>query len=154
LHGGTRKDRRRRIADRHDDRPGSVRHARGTAVTALDQGAASHLNHYRIIHCRPLSRRFVIWRFRYRMTRPSICASFGAFTSAKSNAWSAMKDTWPLLEKIPFPALARRRLVTLQVNVGYRCNQSCVHCHVAAGPHRAEQMDAEVIDLVLAVLAR
>ncbi len=70
------------------------------------------------------------------------------------DAWSAMRDTWPLLEKVPFPALARRRLVTLQVNVGYRCNQSCVHCHVAAGPHRTEQMGAEVIDLVLAVLAR
>jgi radical SAM/Cys-rich protein len=65
-----------------------------------------------------------------------------------------MRDTWPRLEKIPFPALARRQLTTLQVNVGYRCNQSCVHCHVAAGPHRTEQMDAEVIDLVLAVLER
>jgi radical SAM/Cys-rich protein len=65
-----------------------------------------------------------------------------------------MRDTWPQLEKIPFPALARRHLTTLQVNVGYRCNQSCVHCHVAAGPHRTEQMDADVIDLVLAVLER
>ena len=63
-----------------------------------------------------------------------------------------MKDTWPLLERIPFPALARQHLVTLQVNVGYRCNQSCVHCHVNAGPNRTEEMDAEVIELVLAVL--
>jgi radical SAM/Cys-rich protein len=65
-----------------------------------------------------------------------------------------MRDTWPLLEGIPFPALVRQHLVTLQVNVGYRCNQSCVHCHVAAGPHRTEQMGAEVIELVLAVLER
>jgi len=65
-----------------------------------------------------------------------------------------MRDTWPQLAKIPFPALARRRITTLQVNVGYRCNQSCVHCHVAAGPHRTEQMGADVIDLVLAVLER
>ena len=63
-----------------------------------------------------------------------------------------MKDTWPLLERIPFPALARQHLVTLQVNVGYRCNQSCVHCHVNAGPNRTEEMGAEVIELVLAVL--
>jgi radical SAM/Cys-rich protein len=63
-----------------------------------------------------------------------------------------MKDTWPLLESIPFPALARQHLVTLQVNVGYRCNQSCVHCHVNAGPNRTEEMGAEVIELVLAVL--
>jgi radical SAM/Cys-rich protein len=65
-----------------------------------------------------------------------------------------MRDTWPLLERIPFPALRRGRLDTLQVNVGYRCNQSCVHCHVAAGPHRTEEMSAEVVDTVLAFLAR
>ena len=65
-----------------------------------------------------------------------------------------MRDTWPLLEKIPFPAIRRRRLDTLQVNIGYRCNQSCVHCHVAAGPNRTEEMTGEVVDLVLAVLAR
>ena len=45
-----------------------------------------------------------------------------------------MRDTWPLLERIEFPALRRGRLDTLQVNVGYRCNQSCTHCHVNAGP--------------------
>jgi radical SAM/Cys-rich protein len=65
-----------------------------------------------------------------------------------------MRDTWPLLERIPFPALRRGRLDTLQVNVGYRCNQSCVHCHVAAGPQRTEEMSAEVLDTVLAFLTR
>ena len=39
-----------------------------------------------------------------------------------------------------FPPLRRGRLDTLQVNVGYRCNQSCVHCHVNAGPNRTEEM--------------
>ena len=65
-----------------------------------------------------------------------------------------MRDTWPLLEGIPFPAIKRRHLATLQVNVGYRCNQSCVHCHVNAGPHRTEQMGGEVIEHVLDVLER
>jgi radical SAM/Cys-rich protein len=65
-----------------------------------------------------------------------------------------MHDTRPLLEKIPFPAIRRGRLETLQVNVGYRCNQSCVHCHVGAGPRRTEEMAAATIDLVLAVLSR
>ena len=65
-----------------------------------------------------------------------------------------MKDTWPLLDKIPFPALARRRVETLQVNVGYRCNQSCVHCHVNAGPNRTEEMDGATVDTVLAFLER
>src|SRR5437588_2342522 len=60
-----------------------------------------------------------------------------------------MRDTWPLLDKIPFPAIARGRLENLQVNLGYRCNQSCVHCHVNAGPNRTEEMDAATADLVI-----
>jgi radical SAM/Cys-rich protein len=65
-----------------------------------------------------------------------------------------MRDTWPLLDKIAFPAIARGRLDTLQVNVGYRCNQSCVHCHVNAGPNRTEDMDGATVDLVLEFLER
>ena len=65
-----------------------------------------------------------------------------------------MRDTWPRLEHIAFPSIRRGRLDTLQVNIGYRCNQSCVHCHVNAGPHRKEEMSSEVIDTVLAFLAR
>ena len=47
-----------------------------------------------------------------------------------------MHATLPLLLASQFPALTRKRLSTLQVNLGYLCNQSCVHCHVDAGPHR------------------
>jgi radical SAM/Cys-rich protein len=64
-----------------------------------------------------------------------------------------VQDTWPMLKAMPFPALRRGRLDTLQINVGYRCNQSCVHCHVGAGPHRVEEMDGDTIDLVMSVLA-
>jgi radical SAM/Cys-rich protein len=65
-----------------------------------------------------------------------------------------MRDMLPLLEAIPFPALRRGQLDTLQVNVGYRCNQSCFHCHVNAGPNRTEEMTGEVVDTVLAFIAR
>jgi radical SAM/Cys-rich protein len=65
-----------------------------------------------------------------------------------------MRDTWPLLQQMAFPPIRRGRLDTLQVNVGYRCNQSCVHCHVNAGPSRTEEMAGAVIDVVLAFLAR
>ena len=65
-----------------------------------------------------------------------------------------MRDTWPLLEKVPFPAIRRGRVDTLQVNVGYRCNQSCLHCHVNAGPNRSEEMSGAVIDGVLTFLER
>ena len=63
-----------------------------------------------------------------------------------------MHLTLPLLTKTDFPALRRARLDTLQVNLGYRCNQSCLHCHVNAGPNRTEMMDAATVDLVVEVL--
>jgi radical SAM/Cys-rich protein len=63
-----------------------------------------------------------------------------------------MHDTLPLLAATDFPPLQRQRLHTLQVNLGYRCNQSCLHCHVAAGPQRTEAMDADTVALVLQVL--
>ena len=65
-----------------------------------------------------------------------------------------MHQTLPLLAKTDFPALRRARLDTLQVNLGYRCNQSCLHCHVNAGPNRTEMMDASTVDLVLDVLRK
>lgn len=65
-----------------------------------------------------------------------------------------MHATFPLLKDTDFPAIRRKTLDTLQVNLGYQCNQSCLHCHVGAGPKRTEMMDAGTIDKVLAVLAR
>lgn len=63
-----------------------------------------------------------------------------------------MRDPLPLLADSDFPPLRRGRLDTLQVNVGYRCNQSCVHCHVNAGPKRREEMSAEVAAMVVRYL--
>jgi radical SAM/Cys-rich protein len=63
-----------------------------------------------------------------------------------------MHDTLVLLKKTDFPPLRRERLETLQVNLGYRCNQSCLHCHVNAGPNRTEAMDRATVDLVVEVL--
>ena len=40
----------------------------------------------------------------------------------------------------------------LQVNVGYRCNLACKHCHVEGRPGRSEMMSRETIDSVLAVV--
>ena len=60
-----------------------------------------------------------------------------------------MYATLPLLKQTDFPAIARKSLTTVQVNLGYRCNQSCLHCHVNAGPNRYEEMSAETIDLIL-----
>jgi radical SAM/Cys-rich protein len=65
-----------------------------------------------------------------------------------------MRDMQPLLDQIPFPKIRRGRLDTLQINVGYRCNQSCFHCHVNAGPNRTEEMTGDVADTVLEFIAR
>jgi len=64
-----------------------------------------------------------------------------------------MHATLPLLADTTFPALRRRRLETVQVNVGYVCNQSCLHCHVNAGPTRTEAMTRATADHVLQYLA-
>jgi len=61
-----------------------------------------------------------------------------------------MRATLPRLQTTGFPAIRRRRLETLQVNVGYKCNQACLHCHVNAGPTRTEMMDRETVADVIA----
>ena len=65
-----------------------------------------------------------------------------------------MLDSKPLLFPTEFPAIERHSLLTLQVNLGYRCNQSCVHCHVDAGPRRPEVMSTDTVEAVLAFLRR
>jgi len=63
-----------------------------------------------------------------------------------------MHATLSRLEVSDFPAIRRRRLETLQVNLGYKCNQSCLHCHVNAGPTRTEMMGRETISDIIAFL--
>jgi len=63
-----------------------------------------------------------------------------------------MHATLPLMKHYGFPPVRRGRLETLQVNLGYRCNQSCLHCHVNAGPGRTEQMSAQTVTDVLAFM--
>jgi len=57
----------------------------------------------------------------------------------------------PTLERLTetrFPAIQRGKLTTLQINLGYLCNQQCLHCHVNAGPKRTELMEQETINTV------
>jgi radical SAM/Cys-rich protein len=63
-----------------------------------------------------------------------------------------MLDTRPLLLETDFPPIARETISSLQVNLGYVCNLSCVHCHVNAGPTRTESMDSDTIDELIALL--
>lgn len=51
-------------------------------------------------------------------------------------------------------ALTRRPLEILQVNLGKFCNQSCLHCHVEAGPKRTEIMERKTVDRILELLRK
>lgn len=50
-----------------------------------------------------------------------------------------------------FP-LKPTQLEILQINVGYMCNQQCVHCHVDASPYRKEIMPKEILEHCLNVV--
>ena len=63
-----------------------------------------------------------------------------------------MLDTFEYLRDTDFPTIRRSRLDTLQVNLGYLCNQQCLHCHVDASPRRTEIMDRGMVDNVIAFL--
>ena len=60
-----------------------------------------------------------------------------------------MHDVYPLLERTNFPKIFRGKLYTIQINLGYKCNQRCLHCHVNAGPNRTEMMDKENVNHVI-----
>ena len=63
-----------------------------------------------------------------------------------------MHATLPHLDQHRFPAIRRRSVSTVQVNIGYYCNQACLHCHVNAGPTRKEMMDHDTAEQVVEFL--
>ncbi|MEI6180889.1 MAG: radical SAM protein, partial [Chloroflexales bacterium] len=52
------------------------------------------------------------------------------------------------------PLRAAPAITVLEINVGKRCNQTCLHCHVDAGPDRSEVMAPAVVEAALALLER
>ena len=60
-----------------------------------------------------------------------------------------MHKIYPLIKDTDFPQITRLSLKILQVNLGYKCNQSCLHCHVNASPKRTEMMNKDTIDEVI-----
>lgn len=64
-----------------------------------------------------------------------------------------MHATLPLLQDTDFPVIKRSSLKTLQVNLGYKCNQQCLHCHVDASPHRTEMMTDDNVKEVIKLLS-
>lgn len=63
---------------------------------------------------------------------------------------------WSFSERLQDSGLAdlrRGSIDTLQVNVGKRCNQACLHCHVEAGPKRTEEMTRATAERIIVLLA-
>jgi len=60
-----------------------------------------------------------------------------------------MHDTLPSLEPSNFPAIQRKQLEIVQVNIGLRCNLACLHCHTNSNPYRKEEMDVKTIELLI-----
>ena len=50
--------------------------------------------------------------------------------------------------------LSAREIETIQVNIGLKCNQACLHCHVEASPKRTECMDPSVMGEVIKAAER
>ena len=63
-----------------------------------------------------------------------------------------MHETLGLLDSGNFPTIHRERIETVQVNLGYKCNQSCLHCHVNASPDRKETMSKNTMNQVRAFI--
>jgi radical SAM/Cys-rich protein len=58
------------------------------------------------------------------------------------------------LEDAGYPDLKAAGVGTLQVNLGWRCNQACKHCHLQAGPTRPEQMERDTVEAVIGAVTR
>jgi len=53
-----------------------------------------------------------------------------------------------------FPKIKKETIDTLQINIGYKCNQACKHCHVNSSPLRTEMMSEEIINLIPKVISK
>ncbi len=58
----------------------------------------------------------------------------------------------PPFEQRTAAPLTAKDIEILQINVGYRCNLECRHCHVEAGPKRQELMPETVMEACLRIL--
>ena len=56
--------------------------------------------------------------------------------------------------KTEFPKIKKESIDTLQINIGYKCNQACKHCHVNSSPSRTEMMSEEILDLIPKIIKK
>ena len=56
--------------------------------------------------------------------------------------------------KTSFPNIRKEPIDTLQINIGYKCNQACKHCHVNSSPSRTEMMSEKILDLIPKIIKK
>jgi len=56
--------------------------------------------------------------------------------------------------KEKFPSIYKEPIETLQINIGYKCNQACKHCHVNSSPLRTEKMSNKIISLIPKIIEK
>jgi radical SAM/Cys-rich protein len=58
------------------------------------------------------------------------------------------------MEEAGLSPLCATGITVFQINLGKLCNQTCLHCHVDAGPDRTEKMTRETAELCITALAK
>ncbi|WP_414517065.1 arsenosugar biosynthesis radical SAM (seleno)protein ArsS [Nostoc sp. PCC 9305] len=48
--------------------------------------------------------------------------------------------------------LTKKGITVLQINLGKRCNLTCTHCHVEAGPKRTEELSPEICEQLISII--
>src|SRR5712692_8129193 len=99
---------------------------------------------------------------------PARCLMAKIIPTLNKRKHALTKTEWQrqILEDLPFRSFAEAAasaghrplrangITVLQINVGKRCNQTCQHCHVDAGPDRKEVMPRDVLEACLNFLAQ
>lgn len=60
-----------------------------------------------------------------------------------------MNDFEDKIARLGQQGLRSQEVEIFQVNLGLRCNQQCIHCHLEASPFRGEMMEWSIMEMVL-----
>jgi radical SAM/Cys-rich protein len=66
---------------------------------------------------------------------------------------SSLTSVTPFAKRLG-ASLTKLPITVLQINLGRRCNLSCQHCHVEAGPQRTEEMAAAIYTPLIELIQR
>ncbi|MDH4028463.1 MAG: DUF3641 domain-containing protein, partial [Nitrospirota bacterium] len=83
-----------------------------------------------------------------------IPAKRGSMFQVNADDKKAMHIFDKKLSEINSYPLIAQDISTLQVNVGYKCNPVCTHCHVDASPDRTEEMSEVTVERIIDILDR